>query len=81
MLRCIRCKSGRCPVKVKDHRSLTDIYRISTGNVTHEFQTNSIVTDIDRTSNGCLSPFCPVESFEHVQNFRTDGTDIIHFKT
>ena len=45
------------------------------GYVKHEFRTNRIVTDSYRTSNGCLSPFCPVESFEHVQNFRTDGTD------
>ena len=35
-----------------------------------------MVTDSDRTSNGCLSPFCPVESFEHVQNLAPDGTDI-----
>ena len=35
-----------------------------------------MVTDSDRTSNGRLCPFCPVESFEHVQNFRPDGTDI-----
>ena len=35
-----------------------------------------MVTDSDRTSNGCLYPFCPVESFEHVQNFPPDGTDI-----
>ena len=32
--------------------------------------------DSDRTSNGCLSPFCPVVSFEHVQNFPPDRTDI-----
>ena len=35
-----------------------------------------MVTDSDRTSNGLLCPFCPVESFEHVQNFQPDGTDI-----
>ena len=35
-----------------------------------------MVTDSDRTSNGRLCPFCPVESFEHVQNFPPDGTDI-----
>ena len=35
-----------------------------------------MVTDSDRTSNGRLCPFCPVESFEHVQNFPSDGTDI-----
>ena len=35
-----------------------------------------MVTDSDRTSNGLLCPFCPVESFEHVQNFPTDETDI-----
>ena len=32
--------------------------------------------DSDRTSNGRPSPFCPVESFEHVQNFPPDRTDI-----
>ena len=35
-----------------------------------------MVADSDRTSNGRLCPFCPVESFEHVQNFPPDGTDI-----
>ena len=35
-----------------------------------------MVTDSDRTSNGRLCPFCPVESLEHVQNFPPDGTDI-----
>ena len=35
-----------------------------------------MVTDSDRTSNGRLCPFCPVESFEHVQNLPPDGTDI-----
>ena len=35
-----------------------------------------MVTGSDRTSNRRLCPFCPVESFEHVQNFPTDGTDI-----
>ena len=37
-----------------------------------------MVTDSVRTSNGRLCPFCPVEteSFEHVQNFPPDGTDI-----
>ena len=35
-----------------------------------------MVTDSDRTSNGRLCPFCPVESFEHVQNFPPDGTEI-----
>ena len=53
-----------------------DKNRISTGDVTHEFRTNRIVTDSYRTSNGRLSPFCPVESFEHVQNFPPDRTDI-----
>ena len=56
--------------------SLTDKNRISTGDVTHEFRTNRTVTYSDRTSNGRLSPFCPVESFEHVQNFPPDRTDI-----
>ena len=56
-------------------RTLTDKNRISTGDVTHEFRTNRIVTDSYRTSNGRLSPFCPVESFEHVQNFPPDRTD------
>ena len=35
-----------------------------------------MVTDGDRTSNGRLCLFCPGESFEHVQNFPPDGTDI-----
>ena len=56
--------------------TLTDKNRISTGDVTHEFRTNSMVMDSDRTSNGRLCPFCPVESFEHVQNFPPDRTDI-----
>ena len=42
----------------------------------HEFRTNRTETDSDRTSNGRLCPFCPVESFEHVQNFPPDRTDI-----
>ena len=52
---------------------LTDKNRISTGYVTHEFRTNCMVTVSDHTSNG---RFCPVESFEHVQNFPPDGMDI-----
>ena len=52
-----------------------DKNQISIGDVTHEFRTNRIVTDSDCTSNGRLSPFCPVESFEHVQNFPPDRTD------
>ena len=39
-------------------------------------QTVYEVTDGDSTSNGRLSPFCPVESFEHVQNFPPDRMDI-----
>ena len=35
-----------------------------------------MVRDSDRTSNGRLCPLCPLESFEHVQNFPPDGTDI-----
>ena len=35
-----------------------------------------MVTDSDPTSNGRLCPLCAVESFEHAQNFPTDGTDI-----
>ncbi|KAH3831723.1 hypothetical protein DPMN_104993 [Dreissena polymorpha] len=31
---------------------------------------------VDRTSNGGLCPFYPVENFEHAQNFPTDGTDV-----
>ena len=53
-----------------------DKNRISTGDETHQYRTNRKVTDSDSTSNGCLCPFCPVESFEHVQNFPSDGTDI-----
>ena len=49
-----------------------DKNRISTGYVMHKFRTNRMVTDSDRTSNGRLCPFCPVESFEHVQNFPPD---------
>ena len=30
----------------------------------------------DLTSNGRLCPFCPVESFEHAQNFQLEETDI-----
>ena len=58
------------------HWTLTDKNRIGTGDVTHEFRINRMVTDSDRTSNGHLCPFCPVESLEHVQNFPPDGTDI-----
>ena len=47
-----------------------------TGDVTKEFRTNRMVTDSVPTSNGRLCPFCPVESFEHAQNFPPDGTDI-----
>ena len=53
-----------------------DKNRISTGDVKQEFRTNHMVTDSDRTSNERLCPFCPVESFEYVQNFPPDGTDI-----
>ena len=53
-----------------------DKNRISTGDETHEFRTNHMVMDSDCTSNGCLCPFYLVESFEHVQNFPPDGTDI-----
>ena len=55
---------------------INDKNRISKGDVTHEFRTNRMVTDSDCTSNGRLCPFCSVESFEHVQNFPPDGTDI-----
>ena len=50
-----------------------DINRISTGDVTLELRTNRMVTDSERISNGRL---CPLESFEHAQNFQPDGTDI-----
>ena len=50
--------------------------RISTGDVTHEFRTNRMVRDSERTLNERLCLFCPVESFEHAQNFPPDGTDI-----
>ena len=53
-----------------------DNNQISTGDVTHEFRTNCMVTDSKHTSNGHLCPFCPVESFEHAQNFPLDKTDI-----
>ena len=42
----------------------------------HEFQINRMVTDSERTSNGRLCRFCPVESFEHAQNFPPYGTVI-----
>ena len=42
----------------------------------HEFRTNRMVTDSERTSNGGLCPVCPVDSFEHAQNFLPGGTDI-----
>ncbi|KAH3690637.1 hypothetical protein DPMN_191324 [Dreissena polymorpha] len=61
--------SGSCPVVDQDNWTLTDINRIRTGGVTHEFRTNRKLTHEDRTSNG-------VENFEHAQNFPTDGTDI-----
>ena len=67
------CKSY---ATLKFQRTLTDKKRMSTGDVTHEFRTNRMVTDSDRTSNGRLCPFYPMESFEHVQNFPPDGTDI-----
>ena len=54
-----------------------DKTRISTGDVTHEFRTNRMLTDRDCTSNGCLCPFCLVEIFEHIQNFPPDRTDTI----
>ena len=50
--------------------------QIRTGDVTHEFRTNRKVRDRERTSNGRLCPICPVESFEHAQNFQPDGRDI-----
>ena len=39
--------------------------RISKGDVTHEFRTNRMITDSDRTSNGRLCPFYPVDRYEH----------------
>ena len=54
--------------------TLTAINRISTGDVTHEFRTNCMLMDRDRTSDGRLCPFCPVEKFEHAQNLPPDGT-------
>ena len=42
----------------------------------HKFRTNHMLTDRDCTSNGRLCPFCPVEIFEHAQNFPLDGRDI-----
>ncbi|KAH3882344.1 hypothetical protein DPMN_006279 [Dreissena polymorpha] len=37
---------------------------------------NARVPNKDRTSNGDLCPFYPVENFEHAQNFPTDRTDV-----
>ncbi|KAH3701747.1 hypothetical protein DPMN_076742 [Dreissena polymorpha] len=68
--------SGSRPVVDQDNRTLTDINRIRTGGVTHEFRTNRKLTYEDRTSNGGLCPFYPVENFEHAQNFPTGGTDV-----
>ncbi|KAH3791344.1 hypothetical protein DPMN_144827 [Dreissena polymorpha] len=42
--------------------------RILTGGVTHEFRTNRKLTYEDRTLNGDLCSFYPVENFEHAQN-------------
>ena len=53
-----------------------DINQISIGDLTHEFRTNRMLTDRDRTTKGHLFPFCSVEIFEHAQNFPPDGTDI-----
>ena len=53
-----------------------DNNRMSKEDVTHKFRTNRTVTDSERKSNGRLCPFCPVESFEHAENFPPDGTDI-----
>ncbi|KAH3829194.1 hypothetical protein DPMN_131186 [Dreissena polymorpha] len=47
-----------------------------TGGVTHEFRTNRKLTYEDRTSDGNLCPFYPVENFEHAQNFPIDGMDV-----
>ncbi|KAH3803406.1 hypothetical protein DPMN_131666 [Dreissena polymorpha] len=44
--------SGSCPVVDQDNRTVTDIHRIRTGGVTHEFRTNRKLTYEDRTSNG-----------------------------
>ena len=46
------------------------------GAVMHEFRTNRMLTDRDSTSNGRLCPFCPLEIFEHAQNFLSNGIDI-----
>ena len=53
-----------------------DYNEVGRAQIKHEFRINRMVTDSDRTSNGRLYPFCPVESFEHVQNFPPDGTDM-----
>ena len=63
---------GSSLVEVQEYRTLTDTNRIST-DVTHAFRTNCMLTDKDGTSNGRL---CPVEIFEHAQNFPTEGPDI-----
>ncbi|KAH3875044.1 hypothetical protein DPMN_038303 [Dreissena polymorpha] len=49
----------------RNNRTLTDINRIRTGGVTHEFRTNHKLTYEDRRTNGDLDPFYPVENFEH----------------
>ena len=67
------CKSY---ATLKFHRTVTDNNWISTGDVTHKFRTNRMVTDSECSPNGRLCPFCEVESFEHAQNFPPDGTDI-----
>ncbi|KAH3716134.1 hypothetical protein DPMN_058852 [Dreissena polymorpha] len=61
---------------LQDNRTITEINRIRTGGVTHEFRTNRKLTYEDRTSNGGRSLFYPVENFEHAHNFPTDGTDV-----
>ena len=53
-----------------------DKNRISTGDVTHEFRTNRMVTDSDRTSNGRL---CLFKTSQRMERTSTDitgqGTD------
>ncbi|KAH3725202.1 hypothetical protein DPMN_051037 [Dreissena polymorpha] len=68
----LRLHEGSCPVVDQDNRTLTDINRIRTGDVMHEFRTNSKLTYEDCTHNGGLCPFYPLENFEHAQNVPTE---------
>ena len=66
-LRFVRSTSGCCPVVTRVYRTYMETQRTATEDVTDEYRT-------EQTPTGCLSPFYPVESFEHVQNLPPDRT-------